>query len=369
MNILLLNVNIGKEWSYGGMESHSEIIASALAQRGHTVVMGCWIDGTVTFQATGITLPAVRIRTRNSGDVLALLKMLRTCRREHIDIIIANHGKDFWPSVFAAGLAGIPVVFVRHMGSRLKKTTCWLINRHVDKVIAVSGAVRDTLLDSGVSAEKVEVVHNAVTLERFDPSSVDPDGARRQLGIGAGDIVVGTVGKLHKGKGVFDLLAAFALLSGKHVRLKLLFVGDGPERSALEQEASRLSLSERVIFAGPSKDVARMYAAMDIFVLPSTCSEAFGMVLVEAMAMARPVIATEVGGIPEIVQDNVSGILVPPQDPGSISRAIDRYIEDPALRSRLAEEGRLLVSRRFTEQTMARAFEKALRNVYTGQDI
>ncbi len=112
-----------------------------------------------------------------------------------------------------------------------------------------------------------------------------------------------------------------------------------------------------------------MYAAMDIFVLPSTCSEAFGMVLVEAMAMARPVIATEVGGIPEIVQDNVSGILVPPKDPESISRAISRYIEDPALRNRLAEEGRLLASRRFSEQAMADAFEKVLRNVYTGPDI
>lgn len=358
-----MNINIGREWAFGGMESHSEILASVLTEKGHNVIMGCWIDGTVTAKATGIPLPARRIRTANSGDIFALLKIVRICLREHIDIIIANHGKDFWPAAIAAKIADARIVFIRHMGSRLKRSTSWLINRYVDRVIAVSGSVKKILSEDGVSPGKIDIVHNGIILEKFTPQAIDRSIVRSELGLGSDDTVVGAVGKLHKGKGVFDLLAAFHGLSEKYPRLKLVFVGDGPERAALERETRKLSVHDRVIFTGVSKDVAKIYAAMDIFALPSTFDEAFGMVLIEAMAMGKPVIGTAVGGIPEIIENGVTGILVSPHDPQALARAIARYIDDADFSRKVSLEGRRMVECKFSDDTMGDNFERILKQL------
>jgi glycosyltransferase involved in cell wall biosynthesis len=246
---------------------------------------------------------------------------------------------------------------------RLKRTTCWLVNNHVDRVVAVSGAVKEALIESGISREKIAVIYNSIALARFNPSLIERNEVRRELGIDGDNIVVGTVGKLHQGKGVFELLSAVHRLMETYPNFRLLFVGDGPERTRLEQEAQKLSMHDKVIFAGVRKDIERMYAAMDIFVLPSTCREAFGMVLIEAMAMGKPVIATTMGGIPEIIDDEVNGILVPPQDPDAISLAIAKYIKDSEFSRKVALEGRKLIEQKFSDEAMGDSFENVLMNL------
>ena len=360
MNILLLNVNIGKEWGWGGIESHSGTLAASLHRKGHTVIMGCWSEGTVKV-AEGLVLPSRRITIRNSGDITAVLKIIRESLRENIQVVVANGGREYWPAALAAKIAGAKVVFVRHQVDKLKKTTVCLINHNVDRVVAVSDAVRDALIRSGVASEKIEVIHNSITLELFNSPSIDRQAIRKELGIPGDAVVVGSVGKLHEGKGVFDLLGAFHRLSEKYPRLNLLFVGDGPEKSALEQETKKSALSGRVIFTGVRRDVEKMYAAMDIFVLASTCDEAFGMVLIEAMAAGRPVIGTTVGGIPEIVEDGVSGILVPPHEPDALAHAISRYIDDPEFSTKVSGEATRLVESRFSDEAMGNRFERMLK--------
>lgn len=359
MNILLLNVNIGKEWAFGGMEAHAELLASTLIERGHNVILGCWVNGTVKGGATGLLLPARRLRTANSGDIFALLKMVRICLRERIDIIIANHGKDFWPAAIAARLAGIPVLLIRHMENGLKRTTAWLINHHVDKVIAVSEAVRDSLVRCGVDAGKIDVVFNGIPMKRFDPDAFRDATAREELRFGVQDIVIGTSGKLSEEKGVYDLLEACGRIAGVWPDMKLLYVGEGAEKAGISNEARRRAMGNRVVFAGLRRDVAHVYSAIDIFVFPSH-SEGMPMALLEAMAMARPVIATRVGGIPEIVHDGVNGILVPPRDPEALARAISRYLEDVPFRTGMARAGRDTVVQRFSETFMGERFETIL---------
>jgi glycosyltransferase involved in cell wall biosynthesis len=143
----------------------------------------------------------------------------------------------------------------------------------------------------------------------------------------------------------------------------LLFVGDGPERLPLEEEAKRRSLLDNVIFAGVRRDIEHMYAAMDIFTLPSTCEEAFGMVLIEAMAMGKPVIATRVGGIPEIVENEVNGVLVTPHDAAALADAITRCIFDRQFSEKIAAEGRKLVERKFSDKAMGDHFDKVLTQI------
>jgi glycosyltransferase involved in cell wall biosynthesis len=361
MNILFININVGKGWGWGGIESHSETLAALLHLNGHKVIMGCWNEGSVKV-AGGLVLPSRRITIVNSGDIPAIVKIIRVCLKENIQVIIANAGREYWPAALAAKIAKTKVVFVRHQMDRLKKTTCWLVNNHVDRVVAVSGAVKDALIESGISYKKIDIIYNSIALERFSPDKVDRDAVRREFGIESDTIVIGTAGKLHQGKGVFDLLYAAHLLMEKYPNVRLIFVGEGPERTRLEQEAQRLSMHDKVIFAGMRKDIERLYAAIDIFVLPSTW-EAFGMVLIEAMAMGKPVIATPVGGIPEIIDDDVNGMLVPPHNPDAIAHAIARYIKDDDFSKKVSLEGRKLVEKKFSDKAMGDSFENVLRNL------
>lgn len=363
MNILLLNVNIGKEWGWGGIESHSDILASELVKNGHRVVMGCWKEGSVALQAGKLTLPSRRIRIRNSGDIRAIIKIADISRKENIQVIIANSGREYWPAAIAAKVAGTKIIFVRHQTDRIRWTTRWLINKSIEKVVAVSTAVKNALIASGVSEEKVEIIHNSIALERFNPSLINKDEVRHGLGIDSNDIVIGTVGKLNRGKGVYEMLDAFYGLTKKYHELKLLYVGDGPERQGIEDEAQKLAVHDRVIFAGLRRDIEEMYAATDIFVLPSTCDEAFGMVLIEAMAMGKPVIATTVGGIPEIIRDGVNGLLIPAGDSSSIGGAIERLIDNRDFSREIAAEGRQTVEYNFSNKTMGKKFDAILRGI------
>lgn len=363
MNILLINVNIGMGW--GGIESHSDTLAQILFKKGHNVIMGCWKEGSVEIGRGNLVLPSRRITIRNSGDIAAILKIIKVSLKEDIHIIIANAGREYWPAAVAAKISGAKVIFVRHQTDRLKKTTCWLINKHVDKVVSVSNAVRDALIESGVSGRKIEVIHNSIDTEQFDPGKIDVEEVRREIGIQSGDIVVGTAGKLDRGKGVYEILSATCILSDKYPSMKLLFVGDGPERANLEKEARGSLMKGRVIFTGMRRDIERMYAAMDIFVLPSTCEEGFGIVLIEVMAMGKPVIGTSVGGIPDIIRNDVNGILIPPQDAGAIANAITRYLDDKGFRGNIAAEGRRTAVCEFSDNAMGDKFERMIQDVYS----
>lgn len=363
MNVLILNVNIGKSWGWGGIESHSDTLASLLSRRGHKVSLACWAEGSVALDEGRITLPSRRITIRNSGDVPAIFRLAGILRRQSIDVIIANAGREYWPAAVAALLTGRKTIFIRHQTDPLKGTTVALANRYVHGLVAVSGAVRASLEQRGIRPEKIRIIHNCVSTRRFNPSAVSRDEARLELGIGDEEMVVGTVAKLHRGKGVYEMLSAVAELTDSFPGIKLLFVGDGPEKNGLREETERRSLGDKVIFAGVRRDVERMYAAMDIFVLPSTCEEAFGMVLIEAMSMSRPVIGTTVGGIPDIIRDGVDGLLVPPGDAGAIAAAVRRLISDTALRAKISEEGRRTVEARFSEEVMAEQFDRLLRDV------
>jgi glycosyltransferase involved in cell wall biosynthesis len=367
MNVLLLNISLGNDGTFGGIESHSDILASALIGRGHNVIMGCRVDGFIPMEYNEMRVPAKRVRIVNSGDLRAMLQIVRISSSEKIDVIIANHGREYWPASIAAMLRGVNILFVRHQVDRIRKTTRWLIAHHVGGVVAVSEAVRDAMVRSGVPPEKITVVHNSIPLAKFNAAAIDSGRVRKELGLGENEIVIGTVGKLHRGKGVFELLQAVHQLRPRYPSIKLLFVGDGPERSALEHEAGRLSMQDRVVLTGVRKDVERMYAALDIFVLASSCEEAFGMVLIEAMAMERPVVATAVGGIPEIVQHEVNGLLVRPGDSSDLARAISRYLDDECFRGKMALRGRGDAERRFSDKAMGENFERVLLQVCEGK--
>ena len=328
-----------------------------LMKRGHRTIIACAESGHVRRNAADNGLTTDNIKVLNACDLISIAKITRIIAKEKIDIILANLGKEYWPAAAAAKLMRKKIILVRHQRDRIRRTTRCLMNLHVDRVIAVSGAVKESLSASGISEEKIAIVYNAISLDRFEPSWIDRSSVRAELGIAEDDIVVGTVGKLHSGKGVYTLLDAAGRIYHDFPSLRLLFVGDGPEKEGIIRQAGLLGIADRIVMTGVRQDVERMYSAMNIFALPSH-NEGMPTVLIEAMAMNIPVIATPVGGVHEIISGGENGLLVPPGDETMLAGSIVRLLTEREFASRIAAKGRQTVKSAFSDGTLAERFEE-----------
>ncbi len=190
----------------------------------------------------------------------------------------------------------------------------------------------------GLSAEKCRTLYNGVDVDRFRPPAESERDPNKPL-----ELV--TVAYLIRAKGVHVLLAALARLEDQ--RCTLTVVGDGPEEQALRAQARSLGLESRVSFLGLRDDVPALVSRADVFVHNAT-AEAFGFTIAEAMAAGRPVVATRVGGVPEVVEDGVSGLLVPPGDVDALAQALSRVVSDAGLRQTLGENARARCRQRFS---------------------
>jgi len=205
----------------------------------------------------------------------------------------------------------------------------------------------------GVREERIHVVHSSI-----DPDSmnhVSPEKVARlksELGITPDERVILSVGRLSKEKGHADLLEALRLLKAKSPNLdwKLVLVGDGPERMELEKQAILADIKDKIVFAGHQGDVAPYYAIADVFVLPSH-SEGSPNSLLEAMAAKVPIVATAVGGVPEIVMDGESALLTPPHDPNSFFQAMRGLLDNATLRERVREGAYQTASQNYSPKT------------------
>ena len=234
-----------------------------------------------------------------------------------------------------------------------------------DIVVTVCNPFADELAAAmGVSKIKLRVQHNAMR-PRAEPHAGDVRSLQQQLALSTNQSVILSVGRLSKEKGHADLLECFRQLCEEHPHLdcKLVIVGDGPERESLLANARASGVNERIVFTGQVADVAPFYAIADVCVLPSH-SEGSPNVLLEAMAARVPVVATNVGGVPEIVEDEKSALLVPPGEPSSLAAGIARVLHDSNLQSRLTEAAAALVVKNHSAkdyaQSIMRIYEMAV---------
>jgi glycosyltransferase involved in cell wall biosynthesis len=218
--------------------------------------------------------------------------------------------------------------------------------RSADRVVSVCEAFTPRLLACGVKRERIRILHNAAMPT---PPTPDSESAqlRDQLGIGRGEPMILSVGRLSKEKGHADLLRALGRLRSIPQAWKLVLVGVGPERGALERLARSLGINQRVVFAGFRPDVRCFFSIADVFVLPSH-SEGSSNALLEAMMAKVPIAATRVGGNPEIVLDEKTGLLVPVADPRTLAGAIARLLEEPDLSSRFVAAAFARATREFS---------------------
>ncbi len=226
---------------------------------------------------------------------------------------------------------------------------------HMDRLIAVSRSIERKLQHEGRDVIPIELIYNGVDLQRYDhqePCCTLPD----EYGMEPGSQIVGVVARLEPEKGHPTLFDAWPLVLRAVPDSYLLVVGEGSRRDALEAQARELRIAHRVVFTGRRDDVPAVTAALDVAVLPSY-REAQGLTILEAMALSRPVVASDVGGIPEMIQDGTTGLLVPPHDPEALAAAIIRLLTDHPLADTLGRAGHDLVHDRFCIELMVRAVE------------
>jgi glycosyltransferase involved in cell wall biosynthesis len=339
--------------AFGAVENYALEVVRGLAARDEQAVLLHADDPVLAPFASG-AVGTVRVEALPSAAIFgngihALFQLRRAFRRLRPDVV---HLIDVWPvAAVAARLAGVPRIIVTHHTPELPRRDSlvgrlwWRFGWAVrPEVVYTSAWDRDT--DGRVGLRR-HVVSLGIDLDRFRTAepALPSDGP-----------VIGTVGRLDTQKAHRVLLEAAPLVLERHPNARFVFVGDGPLRARLEDQAAALGVQDTVIFTGARDDVPRWLASFDVFVLPSLF-EGLCYAVIEAQAAGVPVVATPVGGVRETVIDDETGILVPPTDSQATARAILRLLERPEDGRRLAAEASARVGRfsveRMVEETIA----------------
>lgn len=304
----------------------------------------------------------IRVKSLNMESRLNLLafpKLIGILRKERIDIL---HTFLFWANILgrlAGRIARVPIIISgeRCINLRKKKVAILidrLTSRWADKIVVISKAIKNTLIKrEKISPEKIEVVYNGIDLSSFRIEDKREKDSIPKVGI---------VGRLHPDKGHRYFLEAAAQIIKKKPKVEFRVVGNGPLRKELEALSNKLELSGKVIFAGERRDILKIISSLNILVL-SSLEEGLGNVLLEAMATGKPVVATKVGGVPEVVLDGETGILVPPKNSDALARAILKLLMNRALARGMGQAGRKRVEKYFNIDRMVNETEKVYNNL------
>jgi glycosyltransferase involved in cell wall biosynthesis len=349
-------------WSLGlgGAEQVVIRLAAALDRARFTPVVFC-LDRPREFaeQARRAGVEVVALDKRGPLDLRVLPHLVRLIDRHRIDLLHTHlWGANLWGRL-AACLAGVPVVATEHNVDVWKRPYHLVLDRLLEpwtrELVAVSPQVRDFYQEQAVGEGRWRVIHNGIDLGP-EPAGRRRGDAYRGLGIGGGDRVVGLVGRLVAAKAPAVFLEAMARVARVEPRLRPLVIGDGPLRVEAEERAAHLGLGGRAVFAGLRQDVPELLSGMDVLVFSST-REGLSIAMLEAMAAGVPVVATRVGGTPELIESGVSGFLVEAGDAAALAERVLALLADPALAERTRQAARTRVRERFSLAAMVRAHE------------
>ncbi len=309
-------------------------------------------------------------------DLRAVLKLARLCRTGRYDVVHTHTSKGGFIGRAAARIARVRVVlhtahgFAFHEGSSRRAVAFYsslerLAARWCDRVVTVSEFHRLWAIRLGIAPrEKILTIHNGISTSRLI-STRTRDEVRAALGLSDGLMVIGSIGRLAPQKGIEHLIAAMPTLLGHNPNFRLLLAGEGPSRAGLEQLAGRLGVSSAVSFLGFQKSVGEILKAVDVVVAPSRY-EGLSISVLEAMASAKATVATRIGSNAELIEDGISGRLVPADDAQSLVEAILQIANDPALAQRYGVAAKRRFELAFTEQAMKQAVWNLYRELLAG---
>jgi len=348
----ILHTNFLHGW--GGQSNRILNVCRGLAERGHAVAIAAPADSELVRRAQAIGLPTDCSISFRRGfwpptlvrDVHRMRHLLATGR---FDIVHTHGSQDSWIVALANRPKRLPVVRTKHNVFRIRDHigNRWLYGRAFDRIICISKAiVEQCAAKPYIPGDHLSLIHSAVELERYlqpDPASI---AALRAQWSGCHPIVA-IVGRLRREKGHRFLLEALVRLRHEFPAILLLVAGEGSVRAELEQQVAALGIADLVRFLGFRSDVPEILAAADLFVMPSL-SEGLGTAAIEASAAGRPIVASRVGGITDIICDGETGRLVNPGDAADLARVIKEVLSDHEMAERLAHAARRHASERFT---------------------
>ena len=342
-------VQLDSQVAWRGGEQQVLYLVQALRHHGYDNVTMCPPDSALYGRAGEVGLSVQALRIRHELDVLAAWRLGCYLRRHRADIL---HMHD--PHAHTIGLLACTLApHVRKVVSRRvdfaplrNRFSRWKYAASGIHYLAVSNAVRQVLLDSGIPPHHVQTIHSGIDPQRGvnvpEVAPVFPSGTR----------VIGTVGHLAGHKGHRYLLEAAKLLLATEPQVGVVIGGTGALRHELEAQAEALGIRPRVCFTGFRRDILSVARQFEIFVFPSYL-EGLGTSVLDAMALAKPVVATQAGGIPEMVQDGVTGLLVPPRDPQALAQALLSLLRRPDVAKQFGAAGQQRVVQQFTAERMA----------------
>ena len=350
------------------MEMHVSYISRLLADRGHVVKPICAPGSPLEKDFIRCGLEPFRLSLSGYFHPTQIVKLSHWIQDQDVELIHAHYSRDLWTLVPALELGRlplrIPLVLTKHLGTQRPKRDILhrLLYRRVDKIIAISRVIRDNIVATHpVTAAQVELVYHGVDSKRFHADPALRERARSELGFTAEHLVFGIAGRLQFSKGYLEFLEMAVRLREQYPNVRFLIVGE-PTVGEPEEAYSILkrlavpNLAEIVRHVGFQSDMPKMYAAMDVFVFPSH-AEAFGLVLIEAMAMALPVIAAGCDGVLDIVTDRANGILVSPHSVDQLTKAAGQLVGDTDLRYLLGRQARDTVRKNFSITAMIERLE------------
>ncbi|HWX15242.1 MAG TPA: glycosyltransferase family 4 protein [Chthoniobacterales bacterium] len=339
MNILY--VESSRSW--GGQEYRTCLEANWLNARGHQAWLICNPNSEVLLKARELGTRAIAMPLRRRIDPLCWWRLWRFCRRNQIDLIKTYSSKDHWLAL-PLYLCGIPVARARCITDPIgNKWRAFIFKHGCSKIVADASVIKRQLVQqNGIDPAKIEVIGSAVDLQKFNPSR-DRMKFRREMGFTADTPFIASIGMIRPDKGQLILIDAARLVLSQRPDARFVIVGQGTGYLKLGEKVrnaiNRAGLADKVFMIGYRWDTPDIFAACDMVAIASLRTEASPIVLREAFASGRPVVATKVGDIPEIIEPRQNGLLVEPGDSKALAAAILEFLSDQKLAAHCATNG------------------------------
>lgn len=302
-------------------------------------------------------------------DPFAIVKIARVLKREKISIINTHSSLDSWNAGIAGRISKVPLIIrTRHLSTRI--SSAFPYKRFADIIITTGTSIRNELISvHGISPDKIISIPTGIEIEKFNPDIKRERTLRDEFKIDRETIILGIVAIIRKWKGHKILLSALRELIDKKIKIKLFIVGDGPSRNDIENYIEELKLTNDVILLGYREDIPNILSAIDIFVLPSIANEGVPQAIIQALAMKKAVVASDIGSISDVIKHDETGLLVKPGDAKDLQKNITELIESKDKREFLGMMGRMLVEKEFAIEKMIDRIEGIYNERLAGDKI
>ena len=348
----LIQVDAGQEWRGG--QRQSLLLAREIHKKGYPLSFVVQPDSPLHKKASEEHIPVIPIKLRGEMDLKSALRLAWAMKRKKCALVHFHDAHSLAVGSYAAAWAKVPLRFVsRRVDFPLNKNPLSKrkYRKDVDSIIAVSEGVKKVLIEGGIPSKSIEVVPDGVDFSPFEVKKKS-EYLRHELSFAPDDYLVGIVAHLADHKGHKYLIEATKILKEKAPKIKVIIVGEGPLMMDLTQQAKDIHVEDMVFFLGFREDVPQILASLDLFVL-SSYLEGMGSSIMDAMAHRLPVVASRVGGIPEVVKQGKTGLLVPARKPPALAEAILTFYADRSLAEDYGQKGYEVVRKKFSAESMA----------------